>query len=135
MVLDASGNVGIGTASPGAKLHVSVDSGSPFRLNTNEAAGVGMIAFYRSGTMKVSHILEDDDTYAIWVNGDRRLAIQTDGNVGIGTTSPARTLHVNDVMRLEPTSAPSSPSEGDMYMDSGTNKLMVYDGTIWQACW
>jgi len=56
--------------------------------------------------------------------------------VGIGTTTPARTLHVNDAMRLEPrATAPSSPSEGDMYMDSGTHKLMVYDGTVWQACW
>jgi hypothetical protein len=58
------------------------------------------------------------------------------GNVGIGTSIPARTLHVNDVMRLEPrASAPSSPSEGDMYMDSTDHKLKVYDGTAWQSCW
>ena len=57
-------------------------------------------------------------------------------NVGIGTTSPARTLHVNDVLRLEPRdSAPADPSEGDIYMDSTTHKLMVFDGTNWQACW
>ena len=44
-------------------------------------------------------------------------------------------VHVSDVMRLEPrASAPSSPSEGDMYMDGTTHKLMVYDGTAWQAC-
>jgi hypothetical protein len=58
------------------------------------------------------------------------------GNVGIGTTSPARALHVSDVMRLQPRStAPSSPAEGDIYMDSSSHKLMVYDGTAWQACW
>jgi hypothetical protein len=58
------------------------------------------------------------------------------GKVGIGTTSPARKLHVKNVMRLEPVAtAPSSPSEGDIYMDSTTHKLMVYDGTTWQACW
>jgi hypothetical protein len=58
------------------------------------------------------------------------------GNVGLGTISPQRTLHVSDVMRLEPIAvAPTSPSKGDMYMDDTTNKLMVYDGTTWQACW
>ncbi|MEJ6776495.1 MAG: hypothetical protein QNK85_04135 [Crocinitomicaceae bacterium] len=58
------------------------------------------------------------------------------GNVGIGTDSPARKLHINDVMRLEPrATAPANPSKGDMYMDDTTNKLMVYDGSTWQACW
>ena len=56
--------------------------------------------------------------------------------VGIGTSSPARSLHVNDVIRLEPISTPpTNPSEGDIYMDSGSHKLMVFDGTSWQACW
>jgi hypothetical protein len=60
----------------------------------------------------------------------------SDGNFGIGTTSPARKLHIDDAMRLEPrASAPLSPSEGDMYMDSSDHKLKVYDGTTWQACW
>jgi hypothetical protein len=58
------------------------------------------------------------------------------GRVGIGTTAPARNLHINDVMRLQPrASAPSSPAEGDIYMNSTTHKLMVYDGTAWRACW
>ena len=58
------------------------------------------------------------------------------GNVGIGTDSPARKLHINDVMRLEPRStAPANPSKGDIYMDDLSNKLMVYDGSAWQACW
>lgn len=64
------------------------------------------------------------------------MRLTTAGNLGIGTDSPARRLHVNDVMRLEPRStAPGSASMGDMYMNSSTTKLMVYDGTIWRACW
>jgi hypothetical protein len=55
--------------------------------------------------------------------------------VGIGTSTPARPLHVNDVIRLEPTFIPNSPSEGDIYMDVVYHKLMVYDGTMWRACW
>ena len=43
---------------------------------------------------------------------------------------------VKNVMNLEPLStAPINASKGDMYMNGTTNKLMVYDGTIWQACW
>ena len=58
------------------------------------------------------------------------------GNVGVGTATPARKLHVSDVMRLEPRSAaPTSPGKGDMYFDGTLNKLRVFDGTVWQNCW
>jgi len=62
-----------------------------------------------------------------------RMVISNNGNVGIGTTTPLRTLHVNSVMRLEPIStSPSNPGKGDMYFDSTLNKLRVYDGSVWQ---
>ena len=65
-----------------------------------------------------------------------KFRVLSNGNVGIGTSFPARTLHVNDVMRLEPrNTVPSSPSKGDMYFDGILNKLRVYDGTTWQNCW
>lgn len=64
------------------------------------------------------------------------LIISQNENVGIGTTSPQRKLHVNDVLRLEPrNSAPENPAKGDMYMDDITSKLMVFDGSQWQSCW
>jgi hypothetical protein len=64
-----------------------------------------------------------------------RMRIDTSGNLGVGTQSPARKLHVNDVMRLEPrATAPSSPSAGDIFFNSSTNKLQCYDGTAWQDC-
>ncbi|MBD8490977.1 hypothetical protein IFO69_19650 [Echinicola sp. CAU 1574] len=64
------------------------------------------------------------------------LIISEDENVGIGTTTPKRKLHVKDVLRLEPrNNAPENPEKGDMYMDNISNKLMVYDGTQWQSCW
>ncbi|MFC1683092.1 hypothetical protein ACFL0G_02645, partial [Candidatus Zixiibacteriota bacterium] len=71
----------------------------------------------------------NDTTATLFVGG-------ADKRVGIGTESPARKLHVNDVMRLEPrTTVPSSPQMGDMYIRSSDGKLMVYDGSVWQACW
>ncbi len=66
----------------------------------------------------------------------RFFVVKNNGFIGIGTDSPARTLHVNAVMRLEPiATAPTSPAKGDMYFDSTLNKLRVYDGTVWQSCW
>jgi hypothetical protein len=64
------------------------------------------------------------------------VVVDDSGNLGLGIASPSRTLHVKDVMRLEPRATPpSSPSAGDIYFDSVVNKLMVYDGATWQACW
>lgn len=64
------------------------------------------------------------------------MIMAANGNLGVGTTTPARKLHVTEAMRLEPSAtAPSNPSAGDMYFSSVNNKLMVYDGTTWQACW
>lgn len=75
-------------------------------------------------------------TYISVQNPSSTTLLVDETKVGIGTTTPARTLHVNDVMRLEPrATAPSSPSAGDMYFDSVVTKLMVYDGATWQACW
>ncbi len=43
---------------------------------------------------------------------------------------------INDVMKLAPrTSAPTPEEEGMIYFNSITKKLMVYDGSNWQACW
>ena len=65
-----------------------------------------------------------------------RMRIAPNGNVGIGTNNPQVKLHVNDVMRLQPrNTAPSNPGKGDMYFDNLSNKLRVYDGTLWRDCW
>jgi len=56
--------------------------------------------------------------------------------MGIGIIHPQRKLHINDVMRLEPSFAPpENPSEGDIYMDGNEHVLKVYDGTVWKSCW
>jgi hypothetical protein len=56
-------------------------------------------------------------------------------NVGIGTSTPARKLHISEAMRLEPISGsqPTAPSMGDLYSDGDTGTLCYYDGSTWVA--
>ena len=61
--------------------------------------------------------------------------------IGYNKNAPASTLDVDGdvtiktVLHLTPSSAPSSPSAGDIYFDSSTNKARCYDGTTWQDLW
>jgi|GEM_PF-5272191 len=93
-------------------------------------------------TLHLGDVGNTFDGIRFHAGGSWRMRLTPNGFLGIGVAIPARTLHVKDVMRLDPqSSSPASPSTGDMYMDDGTNtstgnpKLMVYDGTTWQECW
>ncbi len=156
-----TGRVGINTATPARPLHVKSGGGRAgiriedttsgpgwgslieFR-NTNGPAPANKNHFkiinYKNSTENYLEFRSDQDNGAIAV--PNILVLTHSGNVGIGTHTPSRKLHVTAAMRLEPMSSPpASPSTGDMYMDDGTNtsngspKLMVYDGTTWQECW
>lgn len=50
---------------------------------------------------------------------------------GVGAAGTNVSLRVGGQWRFHPMTAPSSPQAGDVYYDSGTNKLRCWNGTTW----
>ena len=93
--IDDSQNVGIGTASPDRKLHVN--SGSTNIVATFESTdATAAISLQDNSTTNDSkvQIRAIGDDFNIVAGGSQRVTVNSSGNVGIGTTSPAYKLDV-----------------------------------------
>lgn len=114
MIVQAGGNVGIGTTSPGAKLHVNgastriqvSDSGTSFTAqdflsNSNavratigvERSSGGGLFVGSSAYAAVFGTASNGDTQFA-TNNNIRMTINSSGNVGIGNTNPQRQVHI-----------------------------------------
>jgi hypothetical protein len=100
--ITSAGNVGIGTTSPSAKLHVSstgettltIDSTSSgtARINlTGAGGGAGAITSTVGGLYLNA---SGNNPLTFNTSGSERMRVAGDGNVGIGITSPSTPLHI-----------------------------------------
>ena len=103
VIAESTGNVGIGTTGPGAKLHVD---GNIWMATSNYfAAGKdygtpgadasGYLELYSSATGNTTLINTGTYNMNFGVNNSVDMTIQNGGNVGIGTTTPSIPLEVN----------------------------------------
>lgn len=104
VVVDNAGNVGVGTAAPGARLHVSggpafyqmlVDDASPagtWLHLANSSTGGGQWSLVSTGSGNTEGagrlLIRDTSTPAV------RMLFDTNGNIGIGTLTPTARLQI-----------------------------------------
>jgi hypothetical protein len=93
MYISSSGNVGIGTTSPAAKLHVAGGSGSDVAI---DALGKLII---NNGAGGNNYIVASTNTanprMDFYTASAHRMTVDYGGNVGIGTTAPSVRLEVS----------------------------------------
>ena len=128
-----NGNVGIGTETPTTKLNiispVDINIGNAsITSNNNDASGLSFkVRNTPSSTDSRSYMLHSNyssaGTFEILssttVSGNpttSRFTINKDGNVGIGTTSPATTLDIRGIARVSTT-------------DQSTNRIRLFNQT------
>jgi hypothetical protein len=87
---DRTARVGIGTTSPQNALQVIDPDNTGLRVQTNKAGG-RVASFGGNGVFQVD---------APGVAGGR-MTVQENGNVGLGTNTPATRLHVNGGVRVD----------------------------------
>lgn len=100
-----NGNVGIGTSSPASYLHVKgeirSDSGTDFmKIGSNESGNYSYLLFGDDSNQDKLHF-----QFGQWVNnqivGTTLMTLLSNGNLGVGTTSPDYKLDVNGTIRAE----------------------------------
>ena len=120
MRIDSSGNVGIGTSSPSAKLHLKQSDGTPstglkiVRHNNDNQylslwANGGARYFDAVGDSSVSSVNIFRSSIDSGSNFTETMRIDSSGNVGIGTSSPSGILDLD-----------TGASHGNVYFRTST---------------
>lgn len=100
-VIDAANNnVGIGTASPATKLNIYGTSTQELRISTNTAGDTRLGFDIQGAYYNWIDNYRASGAMAFATNNTERMRIDSSGNVGIGTSSPAEKLHVVGNIRV-----------------------------------
>jgi len=125
--IDSSGNVGIGTSSPAQALDVVG--------NINIQGTVPTLVFTDTDNNPDFHINGGGGglSFRDVTNNTTRMAIDSIGNVGIGTINPQRKLHVEGEIRIQGTYPKlefvDTDNNPDFTIIGGNAQLQFYDET------
>jgi len=109
-----SGNLGIGTTSPGYKLTINTSAGTASFYTTDAATSDFMVTpGAASGVVRVGPV---SGAMAFYSANSERMRIDSSGNVGIGTTSPTTKVSI-----VTPT------SNAGLNVNDGTVNTILYN--------
>ena len=152
-VVDASGNIGIGTSSPAAPLHVNGASGSAAFIvgNTGDTTRLEVTATTNVGAMLDITDAGNNRSMMFAISGTERARIDSSGNLLVGTTTAlATTTHSfvaagsgNGAPMASRNSAtgagkywtfgPDSSNNYRVFNNGGTGVYVVDGATAWTA--
>ncbi|MGC9308203.1 MAG: C25 family cysteine peptidase [Thermoplasmatota archaeon] len=130
----------------GSQSH-DITTDTTFRMRFRSASGGNTDVFHVYGrydtslaknvcSMVINPTKLDYDFRVAGTTTTHLLFVDASSNyVGIGTSTPQRALHVNDVMRLEPRATfPSSPDDGDLCVvgSEGSYHIYCYLNSNWR---
>ena len=136
-IFDTGTNVGIGTASPDTSTKLSV---STPQLGAASGTGITLSGWNGTSQSKVQLMSYgiDDGTFAIrsGSSNTEKMRIDSDGNVGIGTSSPnsyyagANNLVIEKADGAGLTIASNATSDGSIYFADGITGAQAYAGYL-----
>jgi hypothetical protein len=148
LFVDSSGNVGIGTSSPGNQLHVAQDfnGNTATRVSNSNTGGSAYSSLYIQGSSVTTELSQNSvnrtflagangfyintgasSPLAFAQNGTARLYIDSAGKVGIGTSSPRFNLSLGAFTPAASATPTTLDLGGSFSSTAGANpKLRVY---------
>jgi|GEM_PF-1766525 len=149
------GKVGIGVLNPTYILDVQKTGGPTLRVKAKSTGSSrvhldrvsksddeAIISFMTNsgeiGTEIYAIGLDNDNTDKLHIGSnlliDKYMTVDSEGNVGFGTTTPQQRVHISNVLMLEPTNSPgtcNANTEGSIYYDDSFNELCFCNGSNW----
>jgi hypothetical protein len=140
--VDSSGNVGIGTASPVGRLHITTASGNTeFVHNVTGSGTAARTSYQRGGVVQFFAGLgawSGTDTYQIASSTGPVMTIDSSGNIVAGASAALATTATNGFLYVPtcagtPTGTPTAiTGMAPIVVNTTNNKLYFYSGGAWR---
>jgi hypothetical protein len=126
------GNVGIGNGSPQEKLHINgslrLDQSQPtFRFYS----GPTFLAYFQHSFDNLAIINRMNGSLKLGTNSNTKMTIDSNGFVGIGTSTPAQMLEISGKLKLG--NDVNVATGGELRYNGANQDFEGYDGANWKS--